>query len=442
MNAELAPISGIVPRRLHDIALERLADEPVIALQGPRAVGKSTLLAGLASTLGGELVDLDDPELRDAVRRDPGTFLAGPSPVCIDEYQHVPEVLDAIKAELNRDLRPGRYVITGSTRYDALPMAAQSLTGRLHLLTLWPLAQTELVSDAREKTPLEMLLADPAEVLTHIGGRTREVSHTRTSPSRTTRQEYVARVVAGGMPIPLGRNSQRARDRWFDDYTTLVLARDVRELSRLRQREQLPILLRRLAAQTAQVLNITTAASAAGLDRVTGGDYLKLLEAVFLLTRLPAWGTTLRARIANAPKIHIVDSGLAARLLGLTAEKLARRDVPSLTQFGHLLETFVVGELLRQASWLEEVSQCGHWRTYDGEEVDLVIERHDGGVLAFEIKAAGRVPGADMRSLLKLRAVLGERLLAGIALYTGERAYRFDERLYVAPIDTLWRANM
>jgi predicted AAA+ superfamily ATPase len=170
----------------------------------------------------------------------------------------------------------------------------------------------------------------------------------------------------------------------------------------------------------------------------TATEYLKLLEAVFLVMRLPAWGTTIRARVANAPKVHIVDSGVATHLLRLTPEKLASRDSASLSQFGHLLETFVVGELIREVSWLDEVVSCGHWRTHDGREVDLVVERGDGGVLAFEVKASGQMASHDARHLRHLRDALGERFLAGVALYTGAHAYRLDDRLYAAPIDRLW----
>ncbi len=425
MSIDVSPISGLLTRRLLGLALERLRDEPVLALQGPRAVGKSTLLGELARAHGVEVVDLDDPTVRTAAQADPGAFVDGPAPVCIDEYQHVPVVLEAIKAQLNRQLRPGRFVITGSTSYEALPTAARSLTGRLHLLSVWPLTQGE-IGGVRENL-IEALLADPEGALP------------RGTVSRTTREQYIARATAGGMPIPLARATRRGRNRWYDDYVELVLERDVGELSRLRQRAQLPALLRRLAAQTAQILNVTSAASEAGLDRATAADYVKLLEAVFLIRRLPAWGSTLRRRAAGAPKVHVVDCGVAARLLGLAPERLARRDATSLTQFGHLLETFVVGELLRQASWLEdEIATHGHWRTYDGDEIDLVLERADGGVLAFEVKAAGRVPDADMRHLRKLRDALGERFLAGVALYTGERAYRFEERLHVLPIDRIW----
>jgi predicted AAA+ superfamily ATPase len=424
MSEAFSRIHGVVARRLMEVTLDRLEDEPVIALQGPRTVGKSTLLGELASSCGVEVVDLDDPATRAAVLADPGAFVDGSSPVCIDEYQHVPAVLDAIKAELNRELRAGRYVITGSTRYDALPIAAQSLTGRVHLLTLWPLTQGEIAGVTENL--LEALLDDPTGAALHG------------TVSAMSRAEYVARITAGGMPIPVARRSLAARNRWFDDYVELVLERDVRELSRLRQREQLPALLRRLAAQTAGVLNVTRAASEAGLDRTTAADYIKLLEAVFLITRLPAWGTTVRARATSAPKLHIIDAGLAARLLHLTPERLVRRDAPSLSQFGHLLETFVVAELVRQASWLEKVAAYGHWRTYDGDEIDLVLERDDGGVLAFEVKARGQVAGRDMRHLRKLRDAVGERFLAGIALYMGPRAFNLDDRLYAMPIDRIW----
>ena len=109
-----------------------------------------------------------------------------------------------------------------------------------------------------------------------------------------------------------------------------------------------------------------------------------------------------------------------------------------MTELGHLLETFVVGELLKEASWMDGIAGAGHWRTYDGDEVDLVIERDDGAVIAFEVKAAGRVPGDDFRGLRKLRDAVGEAFLAGLVLHTGERAYTYQDRLHVLPIDRLW----
>lgn len=426
MNTDILPISGIIDRRILDVAIQRMREEPVIALQGARAVGKSTLLSALAERSDGEVIDLDEPAMRAAVAADPGSFLTGHSPVCIDEHQHVPGVLDAIKAELNRDSRPGRFVITGSTRYDAPPTAAQSLTGRLDVLTVSPLAWREIVDF--EGSLLRALMEDPENAVS-FG-----------SISKTTREQHATRIAAGGMPIPLRRATQTGRNRWFDNYLTLILERDLRDISRLRLVEQIPGLLRRLAAQTAQPLNMTAIANDAGIDRTTAASHLKPLEAVFLVTRLPAWGMTLRRRAANAPKVHIVDSGLASRLLRLTPEKLAARDPASLSQFGHLLETFVVGELCREASWLEGIAALGHWRTHDGQEVDLIVERDDGAVLAFEVKAGRQVTKADARHLLRLRKTLGERLLAGVVLCMGPRSYRLDDRIHVLPIDRLWQA--
>jgi uncharacterized protein len=424
MAQDISFLSGMVSRRLLGLTTELMKDEPVIALQGPRTVGKSTLLTQLASAHRVEVIDLDEPATRTAATADPTAFVDGPSPVCIDEFQHVPAILEAVKAQLNRELRPGRFVITGSTRYDALPTAARSLTGRLHLLTVWPFTQGE-IAGVRENL-LATLLEDPLAAIPHG------------TVSSLQREDYIVRVTRGGMPLALARRSTASRNRWFDDYVELVLERDVRELSRLRQREQLPQLLKRLAAQTAGVLNITKAATEAGLDRTTTTDYLKLLEAVFLIVRLPAWGKTVRARASSAPKLHVVDAGLAARLLRLTPERLSRRDPSALTDFGHLLETFVVGELMRQASWLDGVASYGHWRTYDDDEVDLVIEREDGGVLAFEVKSAGQVALSDTRHLRKLRDALGERFLGGVALYTGTRAYRLEDRIRAMPIDRIW----
>lgn len=413
-----------VIRRAMAVAASRLNDEPVVALHGARAVGKSTLLQQLASALGVSVLDLDDPATRDAAAADPGTFVRGPSPVCIDEYQHVPALLDAIKAELNRDLRPGRFLLTGSTRYDALPVASQSLTGRLHLLSVWPLSQGEIAG--AEENLLEVLLTDPGSAVDP-------------SVSTTTRDEYVRRISAGGFPLALARSTETSRNRWLDDYVGLVLQRDVRELAKIRQREQLPELLRRLAGQTGQVLNLTSVASALGMDRTTVTEYVGLLEAVFMIFRLEAWGKTLRARVAGKPKLHVVDSGVAARLLRTSPAKLGRLDAASLTEFGHLLETFAVGELLKQMAWLDEVTGFGHWRTHDDDEVDLVVERDDGGVVAFEVKAASRVGASDMRSLRKLREAVGSAFIAGVTLYTGARSYSFGDDLFVLPVDRIWR---
>ena len=402
-----------------------VAEEPVIALHGPRSVGKSTVLRLLARTHGVEVIDLDDIEIREAVTGNLGLVTGGVTPVCIDEYQRVPDVLDAIKARLNREgSRPGVAVITGSTRHDALPGTAQALTGRLHTVTIWPLSQGEMVGS--HENLLEALHADP------------DTTVAQHPISSTTRADYITRVCAGGLPLAV-RRSEAARARWFHDFVRQSVERDALELSQVRQRQSLADLLARLASQTGQLLNITKVAEVLGVERKTAEGHLRLLEDLFLVVRLPAWGKTLRSRVSARPKVHLVDSGLAAHQLRLTPAKLATLDPAALTEFGSLLETFAVGELRKQASWLDEQVTLGHWRTSDGAEVDLVAEFDDGQVVAFEVKANERATGADFTGLQQLREGLGSRLRAGVVLTTGRRSYTHSDRIHVMPVDRLWQ---
>ncbi|MGI5244350.1 ATP-binding protein [Dactylosporangium sp. CA-139066] len=418
-------LTGLAQRRLAAVLVDRLSEEPTVVLNGPRTVGKSTLLGECARRLSRTVIDCDDPAVRAAVRNDPGRFVEGPGPIFLDEFQHVPELLDAIKAELNRDLSPGRFVLAGSTRYSTLPQAGQSLTGRVDIIDVLPLTQMEI--DGNDAEPfVHRLLADPGVA----------------SPferSMTSREEYARRVTSGGMPVALRRPPGRSRSRWYSNYLDLVIERDVIELSRVRQREMLPRLLSQLAARSGQVLNIAATAQAVGMEKSSAENYLRLLEAVFLMQRLPAWGTTLGSRVARQPKVHMVDAGVMAWLLGLNPEKISRSDPAVLTDYGHLIETFAVGEILKQLSWWDAPVAAGHFRTATGDEVDLVLEGDDGAVIAFEIKAGTRIHGEDLRGIRALRSRLGDRLAAAVLLYTGDLAFAHEEGALVVPLDVLWR---
>ena len=403
-----------------------LVEEPVVAVHGARTVGKSTVVRSLAASAERTVVDLDDPETRDAVDASPSAFAGAEPPVFFDEYQHVPAILDTIKAELNRDLRPGRFVLTGSTRYSSLPAAAQSLTGRLHVVTLWPLSQGEI--DGTEERFAERLLTDPATLVTPAA-------------STTSRREYVDRLLRGGFPLAVLRKRGASRNRWFDDYLNLVIERDVAELSNIRQREKMPRLVAHLAGRTAQVLNVARLGAEVGIERSTAEHYVRLLEAAFVIHRLPAWGTTLRARASPKPKLHLVDSGVAGRMLRITGTRLSAAQPQAMTELGHLLETFCVGEVLKQVSWMETPAQPGHWRTHDGDEVDLILERDDGAIAGIEVKAGERVSGAHFRSLRKLRDALGSRFLGGVVLHLGRHSYTHGDRLHALPVDRLWLAG-
>lgn len=417
--------SPLINRRVSLVVADRMAEAPVVVLQGARSVGKSTVLAELALQHDVEITDLDDLAVRARVDASPSDAVRGPVPVCIDEYQHVPELLQAIKAELNKQHDNGRWLLTGSTSFWSMPRGTQALTGRIQLVEVMPFSQGEL--DGTHEDFLNVTFTNPAAL---------------TAPRQTSteREEYERRVCRGGMPLAVHLDAL-TRANFYRSYLETSLARDILDLSRVRQINVLPRLMEQLASQTGQVLNIDKASKGAGIEPRSGANYVRLLEALFLIRRLPAWGRTLRSRTAHSPKLHVVDSGLAAYLLGITPEKLERRDPAALSEFGHLLETFVVGEILKQASWSNEVRNVGHWRTHNGQEVDLVAEAQDGSVVGFEIKAGREVDQRALRGLVTLRDALGEQFRAGFFLNTGTEAYRFDDRIYVCPIDRLWQTS-
>ncbi|MEY4830148.1 MAG: hypothetical protein RLZZ562_1944 [Planctomycetota bacterium] len=373
-------------------------------------------------SLGVEVLDLDDPAVQRAVSADPGRFLEAERPVLIDEYARVPETLEVIKRLLNRDARPGRFVLAGSTRYGAVPAIAQSLTGRVDIVPLWPLSQGELIGS--REVFVEQLLAGETPSFADVA---------------VDRESYAERVAYGGMPMALRLPNAAARARWFEQYVQLTLEKDVAELAQVRRRVVLPKVALAVAARTGQLLSTTEIAKGLEADRKTVEEYLRLLEAVFLHYVLPAWGTTLLSRAAAKPKVHFLDTGLASRLLRVTPEKLLAAKASAQQQFGHLLETFVVGEILKQTHWLDAPVDVGHWRTHDGQEVDLVIERVDGSVLAIEVKASPDVRAEDLRGIRALQKKLGQDQVTGVVLHTGKSGWRIDAGTIALPIARIWQ---
>lgn len=403
-------------------------DEAVVAIHGPRSVGKSTLLRKFADAQHAEVIDLDNLVVRDAIAASPSAIIDAATPICIDEYQHVPEVLDALKAKLNKEgVRPGVAVITGSTRQDTLPKIAQALTGRVHNFNMLPLSQGEIAGV--HENILAALHTNPDAVISMY------------PQSNVTREQYAQRITTGGFPLALARRSDASRSRWFGSYIQTSLERDAAQLAAVGLPRALSEVFKLLAAHTAQLVNIHKLTKTLGIDRGTVETYTRLLEDLFLVYRLPAWGKTLHSRATSSPKFHMIDTGIAAHLLRINAAKLASLDPTVLTEFGYLLETFAVMELRKQTTWLDEPVTIGHWRTSDGDEVDFVIEFADGSVLAFEVKAGERVSTADFSGLRKLRNILGERFIAGITLNLGPYAYTQEDRLHVLPLSGLWHMH-
>ena len=396
---------------------EAQADSPVVLIHGPRQCGKTTLARMVGDAAGYAYTSFDDDVLRAAAQADPVGFVADlPEKAILDEVQRVPELFTTLKAAVDRDRRPGRFILTGSANVLLLPTLADSLAGRMEILRLHPLAQTEL--SAQPPRFLDALFGDGFQA----------------RPQARLGKALAERIASGGYPAALARALPRRRATWYRDYVETLVQRDVRDLARISALDAMPRLLSLAAGQTARLLNVADLAAPFQLSRPTIRDYLTLLARVFLLEELPPWHSNRLSRLIKTPKLHLGDTGLACALLGMDAESLAA-DRPLL---GQLLETFVFQELRRQASWREEPISFYHFRDKDGVEVDMVLESAGQRLAGIEIKAAATVTAADFRGLRKLKEGAGHRFAGGVVLYDGEATASFGDGLFAVPIRSLW----
>ena len=389
-------------------------------LEGPRQAGKSTLArAWVDAQPGGRYLTLDDPAVLAAAAADPAAFieaLAGPT--VIDEIQRAPGLFLAIKAAVDRDRRPGRFLLTGSADVLLLPGLADSLAGRMEVQVLWPLSQGELLG--QREGFIDALFADASPVL---------------APSELDRDALLARMLAGGFPDAVAREAPARRAAWFDAYLTTLLQRDVRDLANVDRLRDMPRLFQLTAARMASLANHAELARAIDLPQTTLKRYLALLELVFLVRALPAWSGNLSKRLVKAPKLLVCDGGLAAHAIGATPERLARE--PDLV--GPLLENFVATELLKQLPQAAVRARPYHYRSQTGIEVDLVLEAADGRLVGIEVKARRSVEARDFRGLRDLQAGVPDRFRRGVVLYTGPEPVAFGDQLLALPVDALWR---
>lgn len=407
-------------RRHIQTSIDRaLADTPVVLLNGARQTGKTTLAQAVAARTGAQYFTLDDAATLGLAAGDPAGFvrnLAGP--VVLDEIQKAPQLFPAIKLAVDRDRRPGRFLLTGSANVLTLPRLAESLAGRMEIIPLFPFSAGELSGVTEGFVP--RCFAGTIGKLKVPSGR----------------DDLAVRLTRGGYPEAIQREDVDRRAAWFAAYLSTILQRDVRELARVDGLHNLPNLLKLLAARTAGLLNLADVGRDAALPHTTLTRYLALLETVFLVHRLPAWSRNLGQRLVKAPKLHLVDTGLACHLLGADAAWLAE-DRPLL---GRLLESFVVGELRKQITWAAPRTTLHHFRTATGVEVDVVMEQPDRSVVAVEVKASATVSAADFAGLQELRDQLGLKFRTGVMLYLGDQVMPAGDQLWVIPVPALWAA--
>jgi uncharacterized protein len=396
---------------------EAMTDNPVVCLLGPRQCGKSTLARQAFPSR--VYLTLDDEALRATVAADPAGFVAAlPEQVTIDEIQRAPQLLPAIKMVVDRDRTAGRFLLTGSANLLMLPTLSESLAGRMAVVRLHPFAEAE-----KERASARFL----AHLIT--GSFKPKV---RDQPLAI--DDLVHRLLRGGYPEAVRRTTSSRVHQWHRDYLDALVQRDVRDVAKLRDLELLPRLFEMLALQTGELLNIQSLAKHLGARHETIQHHLVALERLFLVRRLPAWHTNAARRLVKAPKIHVTDSGLAATLMDVAAADWTM----DRTRFGHLLESFVVQQLVALAGWTDPDLRFWHYRDKDQVEVDVVVTRgrESWGV---EVKSAASVTERDGAGLRRLAQQCGRYFRGGIILYTGTSILpTSDTRVVAVPMAELW----
>lgn len=409
-------------RHILPLLMDALADTPVTLLNGARQTGKSTLVKSLSMEQGRRYLTLDDRVTLAAAKNDPEGFIAGVGDfVTLDEVQRAPELFLAIKAAVDRDRRSGRFLLTGSANVLLLPDIADSLAGRMEVLSLWPLSQAELAQASRFNladwlfdAPVQSLLIPPCERETLIGA-----------------------LLSGGFPEAVSRTSSRRRAAWFDSYLDAIMQRDVRDLANVEQLTTVPNLVRLLATRSGTLLNFAELSRSSGLSQTTLKRYFSLLETLFLVYRLPAWERNLGKRLVKAPKVFLPDSGMLAHLVGMSQERLMAE--PGLP--GGLVETFVLSELLKHLAFSEKRLTLWHYRTQSNVEVDFVLENRLGKLTGIEVKASSRVEGKDFKGLRYLKETEPNAFQRGIVLYGGREVVPFEADLFAVPLSMWWASR-
>lgn len=411
--------AGLYPRHLQPRLREALADTPVVLLGGPRQAGKTTLVRQFADTRRRYLT-LDDAATRLSAQQDPAGLVRELEEAVIDEVQRAPALLLAIKQAVDQDRRPGRFLLTGSANVMTLPGVAESLAGRMETLALLPLAGCEI--HRGKGRWLEAAFAGEPPRVPAAAGR-REVG-----------KALVEKVLCGGYPEAVARDSARRRTAWARQYVDALIQRDVRDIASVDKLDHLPRLLRALAQMTGRLCNFAQLGGQVGLDSKTVGKYLAIFEHMFLLRRVSPWSANRLARVVKTPKVHFIDSGLLCSLTGLTEATVSQQR----ERFGFALESYVFGELLKQASWAEQHYEILAYRDKDQVEVDFVVERSDARVLGVEIKAAATVGRDDLAGCRRLAGLAGKQFAGGVILYDGIETLPVGPRLWIVPLSTLW----
>jgi predicted AAA+ superfamily ATPase len=404
-------LSKPLPRLLQGTLQQALKRFPVVVLTGARQTGKSTLIQRLLDPRR-EYHTLDDMDILERAQKEPAALLGSGKPMTLDEVQRSPELLLAVKREVDKNRQAGRFLLSGSANLALMSKVTESLAGRAVYLALHPFTLSEKKGQGGAGR-WEELLNDPSKAAKKF------------KPAPPLK---IGDLFMGGFP-PVALETDRSASRaWLEGYIQTYLERDLRALSAVSDLADFRRLMRLAALRSGRVINQNELARDSGLKQPSVHRYLNLLETSYIIQRIPAYAVNRSSRVIKTPKLYYADTALAAVVAGIqTAEELEKADMT-----GHFWETLVVNDLMAWRETVDPKPEILHWRTTQNEKVDFVVER-DGKVFPIEIKSADRAKLDDVKSIQKFFKEYGGSVPHGLVLYNGSKAEEIADRIWAVP---------
>ena len=404
------------PRFLKPFIEEALLDTPVVFINGPRQAGKSTLTKELLNSPKRAYLSFDDVGTLNHAKENPKDFLSAHDKITVDEVQRFPELFLTLKLLVDQDRRPGRFLLTGSANVLLLPKIADSLAGRMQVLTLLPLSCCE--KDHQKDALIDQLFSDKIKPIS--------------APPFCT-ETLLKHITDGGFPEVETRDRFSRKEAWFEAYITTLIERDIRDLANIEGLSKIPNLLRLIGTRTSTLLNFGELSRTSSMPSSTLKRYFSLLQALFLVNILPAWSHHLGKRLVKSPKVFISDTGLLCYLLGYHPDTLLKDH----NKLGPILETFTAVEVQKRVSFSQTQPKAYYFRSQSGAEVDLILETRDGRCVGIEVKCAKSINYSDLKGLKILKQTLGSQFVRGIIFYLGNEVVHFEKDLIALPISAL-----
>ena len=406
-------------RKLESTIIEMLESFRIVAINGPRQSGKTTLQKKIANSKNMKYYTFDDSDIFNTATSDPKGFIEYISKnenIAIDEVQMIPEIIAPIKMCVDEQNRKGMFLLTGSSDMFKNSKIKESLAGRMVNFNLYPLSYSE-INDKLFSDDFNSFDIDFESI---------------------SKEEFISAVINGGYPevynLPM-----KAKKAWYDFYIKARITKDIATIENVQvdTLSNLSKLLKVLAGQVSSLVNYTSIAKNIGIADRTVAKYIKILEALYIIKLVPSYSNNILKQVTKSPKVHFIDSGLASFLLntGVESSMLGQNQ-----HLGNLVETFVYTELIKHQANSNVDIKIYHFRDTGQKEVDFVLESNIGDVVAIEVKLSSTLKSEYFKGILALAKTMKDKKFKGIVFYGGDKVLPYkieDYQFWAIPLRVL-----